>query len=92
MTELITYGRHKLQRTYFKEGFIDKWHGHCNDHPELEKCPGMVLSRLSSLWRLNGEGEWYDLGGRIYEYLTPEFQELFTATEVFNFVVESYGK
>jgi hypothetical protein len=84
MIEKIEEKWYTLNRYYYKEGFIDVYHGDSHHDPDLDEKPKIQINSSMTLYRLNGKGKWYHrnkLKG-LFNSLNSDERELFSADEV----------
>lgn len=83
-SEILKERWYNYRRVYCKEGFIDIWRGDSAHHPEQESKPNYQLNNTITMYRLNGEGFWYDrnLLKSLFNDLNSDVIDLYTSDEI----------
>lgn len=83
-TQRLEEGWVKFERTFCKEGYIDRWTGDSIDDPNKPQRHQLKLNSFHTYWRLN-DGKWIgDIWSRDTEVylMLKEFSETHTAQEI----------
>ena len=76
---------YKFKRVYFKEGFIDVYQGDSSKNPNHDFETNYSLNNTITLYRLNGEGYWYNgnFMKSLFDFIHSEdYTELYTSDEI----------
>jgi hypothetical protein len=73
-----------FMRFYCSEGYIDRWYGDQADDPNQDEKSYINLNSLSTMFRLNGEGQWIHKSElfQLERDLMQGYHELFSADDL----------